>query len=232
MDFEVYCDESHGDLLASRKPEVKYLVIGSLWIEAGQRQDLKSAIHMLREKHKIGGEFKWHKVSARDYRFYADLLDLFTEKGDQLRFRCIAVDPSKVDLKRYHNGDAELGFFKFYYQMLNRWIRANNDYKVFCDYKLKSKRKLKALESFLQRANLWSTVKQVQAVHSKESVLIQFADVLTGLAAAKLNNAFNDSSPKGKLIAHLEDGLGTTIEPTYSSETKFNVFVIRPGGGW
>ena len=54
MKFEVYCDESYPDLLLSKKPTGKFLVIGSLWLESGIRKDLKELIHRLREQHKIG----------------------------------------------------------------------------------------------------------------------------------------------------------------------------------
>lgn len=232
MNFEIYCDESHGDLLASKNPKARFLVIGGLWIEANERQRLKDDIHKLRSSHRIRGEFKWNKVSAPDLRFYEELLELFISHGNRLRFRCIAVDPSKVNLEKYHNGDAELGFFKFYYQMLHRWINENNDYKVFCDYKKNSEKKMHALKLFLRRANLLSNIELVQSVHSNESVLIQFADVLTGMAAAKLNGPFEYSSPKGRLIMHFESQLGVRIEHHNSPNTKFNVFVINPGGGW
>lgn len=231
MDFEVYCDESHGDLLASQNRQVKFLVIGGLWISAVQRRNLKASIHALREKHKIGGEFKWHKVSARDLQFYSELIDLFIHKGDQVRFRCIVVDPLKVDLEKYHDGDSELGFFKFYYQLLTHWIGSGNNYKVFCDYKVKTAKRLQRLALYLNREHQYSIIQPVQAIHSSESVLIQLADVLTGLAAARLNEAFDSSSPKGKLVAYLEEKLGSKIEPTYRSETKFNVFAIEPSGG-
>ncbi|PHS24956.1 MAG: hypothetical protein COA83_06730 [Methylophaga sp.] len=122
MKFDIYCDESRPDLLCSKNPTVRYMVIGSLWLPAEDRAQLKKDIHALRDKHHIGGEFKWQKVSPSRIDFYCDLVDLFMARGDRLRFRCIAVAHDKVDLLRFHGDDQELGFYKFYYQMLHHWI--------------------------------------------------------------------------------------------------------------
>lgn len=105
MNFEVYCDECHPDLLTSQSPGVPYMVIGSLWLRADQRQFLKDEIHRLRDTHKVGGEIKWRKVSPSRIGFYKDLMALFAGQGDELRFRCIAVKWESVDLQLYHNAD-------------------------------------------------------------------------------------------------------------------------------
>jgi hypothetical protein len=90
MKFEVYSDESRPDLLSSQHPPVQYLVIGSLWLRAEDRQDFKDTIHALRDKHKIGGEFKGQKVSPSRLDFYRELVedqkyiyDRYPHKGPQ-----------------------------------------------------------------------------------------------------------------------------------------------------
>src|SRR6185503_1189034 len=128
MRFDVYCDESRPEALGTERPDATNLVIGSLWLHTEDRDDLKKAIHHLRNEHNVGGEFKWQKVSPSRLSFYEQLLDLFFAQGDRLRFRCIVVDPEKVNLLRYHDGDQELGFYKFYYQMLHHWILDFNEY--------------------------------------------------------------------------------------------------------
>lgn len=233
MKFEVYCDESRPDLLCSKHPAAQYMVIGGLWLPADERARLKSDIHALRDKHRIGGEFKWQKVSPSRIDFYRDLADLFISKGDQLRFRCIAVDHKQVDLLRFHGNDQELGFYKFYYQMLHHWILDCNQYSIFCDFK--SNRvgtRLSELSRCLANSNLTSDIVNVQAIRSKESVLIQAVDVLTGVAAARLNNNLKAGSAKWELVTHFEQALGCQIQATYCTEQKFNVFVIDLNGGW
>ena len=118
MKFDVYCDECRPDLLSSRHPPARYMVIGGVWLRTNDRQAFKDAIHTLRDRHRIGGEFKWQKISLSRLPFYQELVDWFIGQEEHLRFRCIAVEHDKVDLLRYHNNNQELGFYKFYYQML------------------------------------------------------------------------------------------------------------------
>lgn len=233
MKFDVYCDESRPDLFCSKKPLANFVVIGSLWLQTEDRQKSKDAIHALRNRYKVGGEFKWQKVSPSKSEFYLRLVDFFFDQGDRMRFRCIAVDRNKINLLHYHENDQELGFYKFYYQMLHHWILDCNDYGVFCDFKLnREMQRLPDLHRCLRYANLSSTISKVQATRSEESVLIQLADVLTGAASARINRSLREGTAKESLVRHIEDKLGRAIAHTWRSEQKFNVFDINPGGGW
>jgi hypothetical protein len=233
MDIDVYCDEAYPDLFSSQKAQGKYLVIGSLWLPSQFRDEYKKAIHELRDRFRVGGEFKWTKVTPSRLDFYLALISWFCEKGPDLRFRCIAVDSTQVDLLRFHENDQELGFYKFYYQLLHRWIYDLNTYSIFCDYKSNRRRdRLHVLATCLKRSNLSARIVNVQSVRSYESVLLQVADVLVGLAAAKMNKCIRGSSAKQGLLNHLEEKLGHKVLPTASSEKKFNVFRINLQGGW
>lgn len=233
MKFEVYCDESRPDLFASSKPVGKFMVIGGVWLRADDRTEFKAAIHALRDKYHVGGEFKWQKVSPSRVEFYKELAKWFMEAGDRLRFRCIAVEHTKVNLVEYHESDQELGFYKFYYQMLHHWIMDFNEYAVFCDGKRnRDPSRLHTLRRCLDASNLSSIVRNVQSIRSGESVLIQLADVLTGIAAARLNKSLGNATAKTELVSFLEDRLGRRIGHTYRAEQKFNVFVINLDGGW
>jgi hypothetical protein len=233
MKFEVYCDESRPDLISSEHPKAKFMVIGSLWLPSDSRQAFKDEIHSLRNRHKIGGEFKWQKISPSRIAFYEDLMEWFCSKGEHLRFRCIAVEKQKLDLVKYHNNDQELGFYKFYYQLLHHWILDFNEYAIFCDFKSNRARdRLKVLQRCLDLSNLSSDVTSVQAIPSEESLLIQLTDVLTGAASARLNDTLAADKPKCKVVTRLESHLGRHISHTFRSERKFNVFVIDLQGGW
>ncbi len=233
MKFEIYCDESQPDLLTSQKPDGNYMVIGSLWLRADDRAEFKEAIHNLRDEYHIGGEFKWTKISPSRRDFYNRVAQWFMEMGDRLRFRCIAVEQEKVNLIHYHDNDQELGFYKFYYQLIHHWVLDFNEYSIFCDYKSNRRRdRLPVLQRCLGNSNLSSTISNVQAVKSEESVLIQLADLLTGAASARLNNRLAPSSAKMEFVRSIEEGLGRKIAHTYRAEQKFNVFVINLQGGW
>jgi hypothetical protein len=233
MIFDVYCDESRPDLLSSDKPQAKYMLIGSLWLPKDRRDNFKRDIHNLRNKHKIGGEFKWQKVSPAKIAFYKELVGWFNAMGEQLRFRCIVVEHKQVDLKLYHNDDQELGFYKFYYQLLHHWIFDCNEYYFFVDFKAnRNRRALSDLRQCLSYSNISSVVQGVQAIHSNESVLIQLVDVLTGMAAYRLNDIIKTNSSKYELLCEFEKLFGHEIRPTVKSEHKFNVFKINLTGGW
>jgi hypothetical protein len=134
MDFDVYCDESRPDLLISTHPGGQFVVIGSLWLESDRRLEYKQAIHALRDAHRVGGEFKWQKISPSRVQFYEALVDWFADQGQDIRFRCICIPHNQLNWS-LHGEDRELGFYKFYYQMLHHWILDFNRYAVFCDYK-------------------------------------------------------------------------------------------------
>ena len=232
MNFEVYCDESRPDLLSTHSPQAQYMVIGSLWLQAEDREELKAGLHGLRNAHRVGGEFKWQKASPSRLSFYKELVDWFLAQGDKLRFRCIVVDHKQVDLGRFHENDQELGFYKFYFQLLQHWITESNEYSVFCDFKRnRVGQRHEVLRRCLDRRNPESAVRSVQAIRSEESVLIQLADVFTGLACARLNGVLSPGGAKAQIVEHLERGLKRRIRPTQKAEAKFNVFQIDLAGG-
>jgi hypothetical protein len=209
------------------------MVIGSLWLPAKNRQRFKEALHQLRDRHLVGGEFKWNKVSPSRLAFYQEVVQWFFDQGDSLRFRCIAVDRTQLDLPHYHDGDQELGFYKFYYQLLHHWILDFNEYSVFVDFKSNRRSdRLEVLRGFLDDTNLSSKVERVQAVRSEESVLIQLVDVLTGAAARRLNGPTESGAAKTAVLESVEERLHGEIQATGRDETKFNLFLINLRGGW
>ena len=233
MNIDVYCDEAYPDLFSSNHPQARYLIIGGVWMRTDDRVRFKTAIHDLRNQFKIGGEFKWTKVSPSKTEFYKALLTWFHGQGEDLRFRCIAIDHQQVDLIHFHQSDQELGFYKFYYQMLHHWIHPFNHYRIYCDFKRNRVRdRLHTLKTCLSQANLAATIEKAQSVRSRESVLIQLADVLVGLASARLNDRLTPGRAKEGAVAHLEGLLGRRVAPTALSEKKFNVFKINLNGGW
>ncbi|MEZ5433536.1 MAG: hypothetical protein R3F31_20715 [Verrucomicrobiales bacterium] len=98
---------------------------------------------------------------------YREAMSWFMKAGQDVRFRAIVIDRTKIDLVRFHDGDGELGFYKFYYQLLLHWTREYR-YWVFCDQKKnRLPSRLRTLETCLNRANLASEI-AVQATRSEE----------------------------------------------------------------
>ena len=133
-----------------------------------------------------------------------------------------------------HNGDAELGFYKFYYQVLHHWILDNNEYRIFCDLKQnRDRERLATLKRVLGYTNRTSVIRDVQSLPSGEVVLLQLCDVLLGAASSRLNNRQNMGAAKAAVVEHLERRLNRPrLQPTSRVENKFNIFRIQLGGGW
>jgi hypothetical protein len=234
MKFEVYCDEALPDLFTSTKPRARYLMIGSLWLPADLREDAKGKIGRLRERHGVWGEAKWTKISPAKVNFYSEIIDLFMSYGMDMRFRCIAVDRTQVNMA-LHDGDGELGFYKFYYQLLHHWILDFNDYRIYCDLKTNRDRtRLRVLKRCLDYANKTATIDDLQSLPSTEVALLQLCDVLLGAASSRLNETLKPGSAKESLVSLLEARLDLrgTLSPTGAAEKKFNIFKINLGGGW
>ncbi len=220
MKFEVCCDETLPDLFTSRHPQARYLMIGSLWLPAELRETVKAWIKALRNQHGVHGEMKWRKVSPSKVAFYTDLIDLFMSFGLDLRFRCIAVDRDAMNMD-LHDHDAELGFYKFYYQVLHHWILDLNEYTIFCDLKRNRDRmRLATLRQVLNNANRTSIIRDVQSLPAFEVVLLQLCNVLLGAASARLNTFGDLGLAKESVIAHLESRLGHKLRPTTKAEEK------------
>lgn len=233
MDFEIYCDENYPDLFTSENPKARYMMIGGLWIPHDCRDRVKANIARIREEHQAWGEIKWTKVSPSKREFYEALIDLFFSYGMNMRFRCIAIDREVYNAAR-HNGDNELGFYKFYYQLIHHWIFDHNNYTIFCDTKTnRNKDRLKVLFRCLSHSNATSEIKSVQALPSRQVVLIQLCDLLLGAASSSLNGTLNEGSCKSELVQFIETKMNISrLGPTCRGEHKFNIFKINLQGGW
>jgi len=231
MKIDVYCDETLPDLFTSQNPKDDLMLLGSLWIEHELRGKIKTDIKELRKKHNCWGEIKWTKVSPSKESFYLELVNLFFSYGMEMRFRCIAIDPKQVRWA-YHGDDKELGFYKFYYQLIHKWIKDFNTYNIFLDAKKnRDLTRLSVLKDILSNQFRDSYIEQVQALPSKEVVLIQLSDFFLGATSAKLNHKKLTNSAKINVIEHIEKLRGKEIAPTCSTENKFNIFKINLQGG-
>lgn len=236
MKIEIYCDESRQDLFNNKKSITennRYICIGGIWIESEIREKIKYDIKVIQEKHNVFGEFKWKTVTPSKYDFYKELVELFFSYDDKIKFRCVVIDAEQVDMKTYNNSDSELGFYKFYYQLLIYWINNENQYKIYTDYKVNRKNdRLNDLKVILNNKSRSSrTVQLIQAINSKESLLLQLEDVLMGAVAYKYNFGVSGKAiAKNKLIGVIEDLLKTKITDNNRYNNKFNIFKINLRG--
>lgn len=225
--IEVYCDESRPEVIYGEKSKDRYMILGGIWVPYDIREDIKNSIKQLKDKHNVYGEYKWNTVSPSKVDFFLELIDVFFLHP--IRFRCIVVDGTTVNLSKYHDSDSELGFYKFYYQLLVHWLNSKETYWIYLDHKKnKLPDRLHTLERVLERsAN--ANIGDVQAIESKQSLLIQLADVLIGAVGYKYHQ-LQSSNAKLSVVEYIEKKLGHEIYATPKSERKFNVFKINLRG--
>lgn len=223
----VYCDESRH----TPGPQNPYWAIGSLWLPRAKQRAWTAQIRALLATHHLRGEVKWSKTSRVALPGYQALIEAFVADPD-LRFRAIVVDHQVFDAQR-HGGDRELGFYKLYYEMLEKWVKPQQRYLFLLDHQTVSEvGRFAMLRTVLDRSvrgRAW--VDDLTVVDSQETPLVQLADLLTGAVAAAWCGVKPDS-PKAALIAAIERAVGhplTRPSPGPGLE-KLNIFQIRLEG--
>ena len=232
MLYDVYCDESRQDLIVKKSSIAthnRFVCIGGIMIPTERREELKDSIKRLKEMHNLFGELKWGNVSPNKINFYLDLIDLFFSTNSSIDFRTVVIDANVVNNKVFNDSDHELGYYKFYYQLLYHWIELQHQYYVFTDYKTnKDQTRLKKLKDILNAASLSNSVEIVQSINSKESLLLQLQNILLGAVGYKFNYGIDGKSEAKKaVIDRIEKHLGHPIRPTSKGYRKFNVFMIE-----
>jgi hypothetical protein len=224
MEHVIYCDESRHDNSATNR----YMAIGGLWVPRSVKDRLSVEFRLLRERVGLRGEVKWSKVSAKRLDGYKELVGFFFGQED-LRFRAIVVDQSKLDVSKYHGNDRELGFYKFYYEMLVKWLLPENQYLILLDHKQnKGADRYRMLRRVLEnatRGKAWIT--DLTIINSHQSHLAQLTDLLTGATASEWCGVARMTA-KGELAAYIGQCRGASLRsPNLSpSLSKFNVFAI------
>lgn len=230
MNYEVYCDESCIEALFDKGSHA-YTVIGGIWIPAENRADIKKKLNDIKARYGKKGELKWNKVSPASKEMYKEVIDLFFNTYN-IRFRAITVRTKLVDNKLFNEGSGELGFYKFYFQLIQKWLIEGNSYKVFLDYKVNAQRSRVQDLCRILRCSTTAMVELTQSLPSEQSVLIQLADVLTGVVSSAFNDDAKTKESKREIRQYVERYLGHGIVATPPSEQKFNVFNINLRKGW
>ena len=220
----VYCDESCHDLTAHHA----FMAIGSLWLPRDERDAISRSFRDLSREVGLCGELKWRKVSRARLDAYKRLADFFFDRRE-LRFRVIVVEQAKVRME-CHGMDKELAFYKFYYEMLEKWLLAGNEYLILIDRKTnRGADRYATLKTYLERhlrGQAWIT--DLTIIDSHETPLAQLCDVLTGAVAAACNG-LRPGSAKEVLAQHIarRAGLTSLQVGTFPSADKFNIFRIN-----
>ena len=224
--FSLYCDESNIQ-------SARFMLIGGLWIPQQGESVLRESLSAVRKNFRMTAEFKWTKVSQSKLPAYSAWLDCFFSNKD-IGFRCIVIDTKLLDYRTFHKGDHELGFYKFYYQLVSRNIQSENSYWLYTDERTnRKKNRLEVLKIITNR--YWKKMadaeplRSVEPRRSHDEDVLQLTDVLLGALGYSWNES-TGSPAKLSLIEHIRQRLRwpSLRQSTSSSATRFNVWQWRP----
>ncbi|ABP66629.1 hypothetical protein Csac_1015 [Caldicellulosiruptor saccharolyticus DSM 8903] len=218
--IHIYCDESSQN-------KNRYMIIGGLWVLYENLKEIEETIKQYRTQHNMYSELKWGKVSKGKLVEYKKLVDIiFKFIGEKkMAYRCIVVDLSLMDNKKYNKGDEELGFYKMYYQLLLHYINPNYRYIIYPDDRKNSyKYRLQSLQIILNRGLRkkhkldMDIVRHIEARKSHEVDLIQATDILTGAIGFHWNDMDKKegaSSAKKELALYIAQKAGLATLKSY-----------------
>jgi len=222
MQFVVYCDESRHDGHADHR----YMAIGGLWVPRETKAAISRRFRDLKRTLKLNAEIKWSKTSGERLDAYKRLADFFFQ--EDLHFRVIIVDQQQFD------GDRELGFYKFYFEMLIKWLTKDNQYLILLDFKQnKGADRYTTLRRVLERKlNGVAWISDLTVIDSRQAPLAQLCDLLVGAVAAAHCGEITERSPKAALAAHMAAALkrpGLNFISGSPVFEKFNISRIQLG---
>lgn len=221
-EFNIYCDESRH----TSDPADRYAVIGAICCPREYKHELVGAIHNLKAIHQTQGEMGWSRVSPNKLDFYLAVQKLFLDRKE-LSFRCILVDRAALDHEKYSNGDAELGFYKLYYQLLVHWLDPGDAYYLYLDWQRNcDKHRFATLrEVLVRKLQGRARIDCLEPVESHTQPLTQLADLLIGAVGYQWNDR-NASQAKLEFCQQLATGIGHSNLKfsTGRTEQKFNIF--------
>ena len=224
-EYNIYCDESchleHDDCVV--------MVLGALWCPKDKKQKIFDCLKEIKVRHGFSSifEIKWNKVSPAKVGFYIDLVNYFFDDND-LHFRTLIVpDKSKLD-HAFFNHTHDVFYYKMYFDLLKVIFEPDAGYNIYLDLKdTQGWYKIKKLEEILRSSSYdfsHDIIRKIQEVHSREVVLIQLADLLTG-AVAYANRDLTTNSGKLALVNKIRKRSGYTLKyTTLLREQKFNIF--------
>lgn len=202
----------------------RYMVLGAVVVPGTEVDAATNALAELLARHGVhAGELKWTKVSRGKLAAYQAAIDYYFDILVPLGAQChaLVVDTSLLDHQGYNQGDAEIGFNKFLFQLLFHRVGKpfGQTERIVVDMDARnSSRDLMELQSILNRRmvrtfGIDGSFPFARIAHrdSKKSRLIQISDIISGAVAWHCND--HDAVPgaseaKAQLANHIASKVG------------------------
>lgn len=185
------------------------MLIGGIWADEATLQAVNK--ECAEYKKSIGWKedtkFNWKKISKQALEKYYGFIDIFFKYN--LRFNCIVVDSKEISLKDNLYNDSELGFYVFYYMLLQENSLENTDYYILMDrMTIRRKNILEKIKYWLitpymgkEKPKEIINVRTIEFVDSKKYNIIQMADLLLGA----IGSHYNHRHMKPNIAQHKKD---------------------------
>jgi hypothetical protein len=176
------------------------MVLGGIILSAHHLETFNRFMGNWRLQNRMTAELKWNKVTNQKYAEYLSLVDFFFDAARKrvLRFKCVVLDTHQIDYRTYHYGDKELGFYKFFYQLLlhsfGRHVAPKGRRLIVHMDQRQSRYGLSDFRTILNRGMrkqyslTEDLVRVVESINSRLSDVMQVADILMGAVGFQWND--------------------------------------------
>ena len=227
MIYKIFCDESNH--LSSDKSNL--MVIGGIAVNNERVEYINRYIKYLKHKHNATNELKWTKLNNNKRDFYKELLEFFFS-NTALRFNAqIVLNKSQLNHQRYNEDEADMFYYKMYYYTLLPFLKPDNQYNIFIDYKdTKGGKRAKKLNEIIKNSFYGSIKTEFTIIHSHESQIMQLTDILIGAISYKNRQDIeHKSNIKNFIIKTIEELSGIALNvSTPEWENKFRLYRFYP----
>ncbi len=253
--MRIYTDESR-----TKADQGPFMLIGGIICDKETSKEIRQDIKLLKTNPNLPAEFEFHfaKIQPRYIEFYKKLVDVFFNFYDpkcqdkrglekqktyrKLCFEALLIPHEKIDHHKFSGGDAELGFFQFYYTLLAHSIKkhhvAGKKFHVTIDaINTRNHQMVPNLHKRLNSCCLPSFTDPVLTVHrqnSKAELLLQMADVILGSVSFTWNklptvtNMSNETmKAKREVAQYVETKLGKSLSKKTYHTASFNIWELN-----
>lgn len=223
--FNIYCDESchlvHG--------AGSHMVLGGIMCPSSEKDEIFQRLKSIKKENGLGlAEMKWTRVAKGKLAAYKDLINYFFDK-ENLRFRAVAIEKSKLDYERHNHSHDEF-YYKMYFYLLEWFIAPNTQYNIYLDIKdtLGVEKVAKLHEVLCNSHHDFDReyITRIQEIRSHEVALMQLVDILIG--AISYANKYPDggkSKAKNEIVKLIRERSKCSLtRSTLLGASKFNIF--------